>query len=73
MVLASSDTFSRSKSMVLALHNIPVTISHSTIDPRASSVLQTGWVQLFNVPDSARNTEAVTLIAELAGDVVVVD
>ena len=67
------DTFSRSKSVDLTLYNISVTISHLTIDPRACSVLQTGWVQISNVPDSARNLEAISLIAELAGEVVVVD
>jgi len=67
------DTFSRSKSLDLALYSISVTISHSPMDPRATSTLQTGWVQLLNVPDQALNTEAVTLIAELAGEVVAVD
>ena len=32
-----------------------------------------GWVLLSNVPDPARNVEAVTFIAELAGEVIVVD
>ena len=67
------DTFSQSKSLDLALFIINVSISHSSFDPMASTVLQIGWIQLFNVPDSAENIEAVTLIAELAGEVMVVD
>jgi hypothetical protein len=43
------------------------------MDPAASSVLQEGWVQLHEVPDQARSEEAATLIAEKAGDVIVVD
>ncbi|CAN6334410.1 unnamed protein product [Urochloa humidicola] len=48
-------------------------MSHSQRDPAATSALQTGWVQMTNVPTRALNVEAVTLIAELAGDVVAVD
>ena len=41
--------------------------------PSASAMLQIGWVKMFDVPDCACNSEAVKLIAELAGEVVVVD
>ncbi|CAN6248592.1 unnamed protein product [Urochloa humidicola] len=57
----------------MALYNTWATFSHSTRDPAASSVLESGWVQIFNIPDHARNVDAVTLIAELAGDVIAVD
>jgi len=67
------DTLSRSESIVIALHNISATVTHSNVAPTASAVLQTGWVLLSNIPDSARNVEAITLIAELAGEVIVVD
>jgi hypothetical protein len=67
------DTFSRSKSIDLALHNILATVAQSDLDPFASSVLQTGWVQMYNIPDFAKSIEAITLIAELAGEVLVVD
>ncbi|CAN6233915.1 unnamed protein product [Urochloa humidicola] len=67
------DAFSRSKGCRMGLYNTWATFSPSTRDPAASSVLQTGWVQLHNIPDPARNVDAVTLIAELAGDVVAVD
>ncbi|RLM74548.1 hypothetical protein C2845_PM15G01420 [Panicum miliaceum] len=36
-------------------------------------MLQTGWVQLFNVPDMAKNSDAVALIGELAGKVIALD
>ncbi|KAG2568785.1 hypothetical protein PVAP13_7NG400750 [Panicum virgatum] len=67
------DTFSRSKSIDLAFHNISATIAQSDLDRFVSSVLQTGWVQMYNIPDFTKSIEAVTLIAELAGEVLVVD
>lgn len=67
------EVFSKSAGVTMALYNTWATISLSTRDPASSSTLQTGWVQLHNVPDWARNVEAVTLIGELAGNVVVVD
>jgi len=39
------DTFSRSKSLDLALFSINISISRSSLDPMASTVLQTGWIQ----------------------------
>ena len=57
----------------MAIHNISATVTHSSLAPTASVVLQTGWVLLSNIPDPARNVEAITLIAELAGEVIVVD
>lgn len=63
----------KSTGLELALYKILVTFSPSTMDPVVSSTLQNGWVQLFNVPDQARNADVVTTMAELAGKVVVVD
>ena len=57
----------------LALHSLKAKVSKSELAPGASAMLQTGWVKMFEVPDYARNLEAVKLIAELAGEVVVVD
>ena len=57
----------------MAIHNISATVTHSSLAPTASTVLQTGWVLLSNMPHPARNVEAITLIAELAGEVIVVD
>jgi hypothetical protein len=62
------EAFSRSSGLELALYRLKVTITPTTLDLAASSVLQEGWVQMFNVPDHARSKEAVTLIAEKAGE-----
>jgi hypothetical protein len=67
------DTFARSNGFELALYKISVTVSPTTISPGVSSVLQEGWVQMFNVPDEAKGVEAVTAIAKRAGEVIVVD
>ncbi|CAL5013854.1 unnamed protein product [Urochloa decumbens] len=67
------DTFSNTNGVSMSLYNIWAKISISHRDPTASSVLETGWVHLFNVLDQARSVEAVTLIAELAGEVIAVD
>ncbi|CAN6166580.1 unnamed protein product [Urochloa humidicola] len=66
-------TLSKSNGVTMALYNIVTKISISNTEATASALLQTGWVQLLNVPDGARNVDAVTLVAELAGDVVAVD
>ena len=57
------DTFSRSKGIDLALHNISAIVTHSTMDISASSALQEGWILLSNIPTPARNVDAVSLIA----------
>ncbi|CAN6292349.1 unnamed protein product [Urochloa humidicola] len=67
------EAFSRSKGCKMALYNTWATFSPSTRDPAASSVLETGWVQLSNIPGGAVNVEGVTAIAELAGEVLAVD
>ncbi|CAN6309400.1 unnamed protein product [Urochloa humidicola] len=67
------EAFSRSKGCRMGLYNTWATFSMTTRNPKSSSMLQTGWVQLYNIPDCARNVDATTLIAELAGDVVAVD
>ncbi|RLM73876.1 uncharacterized protein C2845_PM15G13380 [Panicum miliaceum] len=67
------DTFSKSSSIELALHNIKAKVFRSELAPGASAMRQTGWIKLFNIPDCAKNAEAIKLIAELAGEVIVVD
>jgi hypothetical protein len=65
--------FSKSNAIKMALHNIFAKVSRSNLDSEASSVLQTGWVKIYNIPPTAKNEETVKQIAELAGEVVVVD
>lgn len=67
------EVFSKSVGFTMTLYNTWATVTPSSRDPAASSMLQTGWIQMYNVPDRARNLDAATLIAELAGEVVTVD
>jgi hypothetical protein len=61
------DIFSRSNGFEMALHKIFVTVTPTNINPAASSVLQEGWVQMYDVPEEAKGVEVVTAIAERAG------
>ncbi|CAO2045335.1 unnamed protein product [Urochloa humidicola] len=67
------DALSKSNGVNFALYNITALVAHSSMDPMASSMLQTGWVMMHNIPAHARTVEASTLIAELVGDVVAID
>ncbi|CAL5084352.1 unnamed protein product [Urochloa decumbens] len=66
-------TLSKSNGVHLAIHNIFVKITKSTVDASASSTLQTGWVKIYNIHPKARTEEGVKAIAELAGEFEVVD
>jgi hypothetical protein len=57
----------------MALYKIIATVTPTSINPSVSVVLQEGCVQMHDVPDEARGAEAVTIIAEKAGEVLVVD
>ena len=48
-------------------------VSKSSLEANASSYLQTGWMKIYNIPFSTRTEEAMKQIAELAGEVVVID
>ncbi|RLN03142.1 hypothetical protein C2845_PM13G04790 [Panicum miliaceum] len=67
------DTLSRSSGVTLAKYNLTATVSKSSMNPMASSMLQTGWIQMMGVLGPTRNVEAATLIAELAGEVLAID
>ena len=67
------ETFSKSNAIELAVHGIKAKVSKSDLSPGVSAVLQTSWIKLYNIPDLARSAGPVKLIAELAGEVVVVD
>nr|TKW26968.1 hypothetical protein SEVIR_3G225800v2 [Setaria viridis] len=69
----TDETFARSKGVELALHNLSAKVSKSTEVAAASSILQMGWVKIYDIPSRARNQEVVKLIAELAGEVVIID
>ncbi|CAO2142823.1 unnamed protein product [Urochloa humidicola] len=65
--------FSKSNGIQLAVHKLSAKITKSTIETTASSILQTGWVKIYNIHPRARTEEGVRAIAELAGRVVVID
>lgn len=67
------DTFSKSKRIELAIHNIVAQVSKADREIWDGRKLETGWVQIHKVPDIARTETAVKLVAELAGEVIVVD
>lgn len=56
-----------SKGMLMVMNRIKVSISKTNMDTEASSVLQTGWITMSEIPDVARTKEAFKLIAELVG------
>lgn len=62
-----------SKGVQLAMNNIKITISKTNMDTEASSMLQTGWIKMYDIPIVARTKEAVKLIAELMGEVIAID
>lgn len=70
---AMLDTLSKFNGVKLAIHNIFAMVSKSNLDASASSILQTGWIQIHGIPSLARNEDAVRQIAELAGEVEVID
>ncbi|RLN42622.1 hypothetical protein C2845_PM01G37100 [Panicum miliaceum] len=67
------NTFSRSRSIELALNKISAKVTKSDDDHEVSRKLQTGWVRMFGIPSMAKTEEVVKLLAELAGEVVCVD
>ena len=67
------ENLSKSNGVKLALHNLFAKVSKSNQDINASSYLQTGWVKLYGIPNNAKTEDAVKQIAELAGEVVVID
>lgn len=67
------ETFTRFTDFRLSIHNLKVKISKSSVDPTTSSVLQTCWVQISNIPSFAKEEAAVKEIATLVGQPLVVD
>ena len=67
------EIFSRFAGFDLSIYNLKVKISKPSIDPSTSSVLQTCWVQISNIPPFSREELAVKEIATLVGQPLVVD
>lgn len=60
------ETFSRFAGFDLSIYNLKVKISKSNVDP-TTSVLQTCWVRISNIPPIAREESVVKEIASLVG------
>ena len=67
------ETFSRVGSFELSIHKLKVKITKSSVDPATSSMLQTCWVRISNIPDYARDEVVAKALASLVGQPVAVD
>lgn len=67
------ETFYRFASFELPIYKFKVKISKSSVDPTTSSMLQTYWVRINNIPPIARDETSVREIATLIGQPLVVD
>lgn len=67
------ETFSGIASLELPIHNLKVKIQKSNVDPTTSSVLQTCWVKISNIPPIARDEAVIRELATLVGQPIVVD
>lgn len=63
------ETFSKSKRIELAIHNIVAQVSKTERDPGASSVMEVGWIQIKSDPVrvkiQARNIAKMRVIVEI--------
>jgi len=67
------ETFSRFAGFDLSIYNLKVKITKSNVDPTTSSVLQSCWVRISNIPPIAREESVVRELASLVGQPVMVD
>jgi len=69
----SLETFAKLKCFEMPLFGLKGTLERSNADPEASSVLQTLWIRISNVPGPAREVDIVKEIAALIAEPLVVD
>jgi hypothetical protein len=69
----SLDTLSKMTGIQLALHGLKIKIIKTSVDPAASSILQSTWVKIVGIPGFAKEEEVVKEIASLVGEPVKVD
>lgn len=67
------ETFSRVGGFELSIHKLKVKITKSSVEPATSSMLQTCWVRISNIPDYARDEAVAKALASLVGQPVAVD
>jgi hypothetical protein len=66
-------TFSKIACLELPIHNLKVKVSISKQDPKTTSLLQTCWIKIHNVPPIATVVTAVKGLATLVGQPLIVD
>jgi hypothetical protein len=69
----SLETFSRLTCLEMSLFGLKSKIEKSSINPAVSSILQTVWIKIHNVPGFARDVETVKEITNLVAEPLVVD
>lgn len=70
---ASLDTFTKLSNFGMPLYGLTGKLEKSGINPETSSVLQTVWIRIHDVPDVARDIEIVKEITSLVAEPLVVD
>jgi hypothetical protein len=69
----SLDTFTKLRNFGMPLYGLTGRLEKSRINPKTSSVLQTVWIKIHNVPDVARDVEIIKEITSLVAEPLVVD
>jgi hypothetical protein len=69
----SLDTFTKLSGFEMSLYGLKGKLEKSSIEPVTSSVLHTTWIKIHNVPDFAREVDAVKEITNLVAEPLVVD
>jgi hypothetical protein len=69
----SLDTFSKLSGFEMSLNGLTVKLVKSAIDPEASSVLQTMWIRVHEVPGFAREADIIKEMTKLVAEPLVVD
>jgi len=68
-----ADTFTKLSNFKMSLFGLKGKLEKSTLDPKTSSVLQTVWIKIHEVPRIARDVEVVKEITALVAEPLVVD
>lgn len=69
----SLDTFFKLSGFEMSLNGLTVKLVKYAIDPEASSVLQTVWIRVHEVPGFAREVDIIKEMTKLVGEPLVVD
>jgi hypothetical protein len=69
----SLDTFSKLLGFEMSLNGLTVKLVKYAIDPEASSILQTVWIRVHEVPGFAREADIIKEMTKLVAEPLVVD